>query len=70
MLKDIRKKKGLSQSKLAQITGVKQGVISYIEAGRTKAPRIDTLQALAKGLECSVDDLVKPGDDLNDGKTA
>ena len=68
MLRDMRKKLGISQAKLAEQTGIAQGVISYIECGRTRHPRIDTLQALASALGCTVDDLIETGGQA-DGKT-
>ena len=58
MLKEIREQHGLSQNALAKATGIPQGVISYIESGKTKSPRIDTLQAIANALDCTVEDLV------------
>ena len=54
----IRVQKGLSQQELSRISGVSQSVISDIEKGKTPAPRIDTVLALAQGLGCTLDDLV------------
>ena len=59
MLRELRIKRGISQNELARRAGVKQSVISYIENGRTKHPRIDTLTALAAVLGVSVEKLVK-----------
>ena len=59
MIRELRIKKGLSQMELANRAGVKQSVISYIESGRTKHPRIDTLAAIAKVLGVSVDKLLR-----------
>ena len=59
MLRELRIKRGISQNELARRAGVKQSVISYIENGRTKHPRIDTLTAIAAVLGVSVDTLVK-----------
>ena len=61
MLREARKKRGMSQAELARKAGVPQGVISYIECGRTKHPRIDTLQAIAAALQCTVDELLQGG---------
>lgn len=61
MLKEMRKKRGISQAELARRTGIPQGVISYIECGRTKHPRVDTMQALATALQCTVDELLGGG---------
>lgn len=52
-----RKIAGLSQNELAQKAGVSQATISDIEAGNTNAPRVDTLQAIARVLGCTIDDL-------------
>lgn len=59
MLKEIREKRGMSQAELSRRTGISQGVISYIECGRTKNPRIDTMQAIAAALHCTVDELLR-----------
>ena len=59
MIRELLKKRGISQNELARRAGVKQSVISYIENGRTKHPRIDTLTAIAAVLGVSVDTLVK-----------
>lgn len=59
MLRELRLKKGLSQMELAERAGVKQSVISYIESGRTKNPRIDTLASIAKVLGVPIEKLLK-----------
>lgn len=59
MIRELRKKQGISQSELARRAGIRQGVLSYIESGRTKHPRIDTLSAIARALGVSVDKLMK-----------
>ena len=51
--------KGWSQSELARRSGVKQGVLSYIESGRTLHPRIDTLALIAKALGVPVEMLIR-----------
>lgn len=62
MLREIRKKRGISQAELARRTGIPQGVISYIECGRTRHPRVDTMQAIATALQCTVDELLQGGE--------
>lgn len=69
MLREMRKKRGLSQAELARRTGLAQGVISYIETGKTRWPRIDTLQALAAALNCTIEELADTGGQKN-GATA
>jgi putative transcriptional regulator len=58
MVAEQREKRGLSQNQLAKKSGVPQSVISDIESGKTKAPRIDTLVAIAEALETNVTDLI------------
>ena len=53
-LKELRKKKGLSQAKLAKLANVDQPQISSWENGRT--PTIESLTRIAKALG------VKPGE--------
>ena len=60
-LSKIREQAGLSQNELASKANVSQSAISDIEAGRTKAPRIDTLLAVAAALNCTLDDLFDAG---------
>lgn len=50
---------GLSQNELARRAGIKQSVLSYIESGRTKNPRIDTLTAIAAALKVPVTKLLE-----------
>lgn len=58
MIKEHREKAGLSQNQLAKLSGVPQSVICDIESKKTKAPRIDTLQAIAEALKMTVDELI------------
>ena len=59
MIRELRQKLGWSQSELARRAGIKQGVLSYIENGRTKHPRSDTLAAIASALGVTVERLLK-----------
>ena len=59
LIKELRMKRGWSQNELSRRSGVRQGVLSYIESGRTKHPRIDTLEALAGALGVPVSELIK-----------
>ena len=59
MIKRLRRRLGITQSELARRAGIRQGVLSYIENGRTKHPRIDTLAAIANALGVTVDELLK-----------
>ena len=58
MIAEVRKANGISQNKLAKLSGVPQSVICDIESGKTKAPRIDTLKAIADVLGVTVDELI------------
>ena len=59
MIKELRQKLGMTQTELARKAGIKQGVLSYIENGKTKNPRIDTMQAIAAALGVPVERLMK-----------
>ena len=59
MLRTLRARAGISQAELARRAKIPQGVLSYIENGKTKHPRIDTMQALAKALECTLEELMQ-----------
>ena len=53
-LKGIRDSKGLSQSKLGKLTGLKPAAISHMETGQQK-PSFETLVKLADALGVSMD---------------
>lgn len=68
-LAELRNAARLSQQELARRSGVKQGVISMIESGETKYPRLDTAAKLARALNCTVDELIgTDGDGLKETK--
>ena len=56
-LEKLRKAKGISQIQLAQKTGLTQGAISHIES-EIRKPSIQTAQAIAKALGCTIDELL------------
>jgi len=56
-LRELRLKRGLSQTKLAQEVGVSQTFISALEMG-LKQPSLKTLLALADALSVSPDELL------------
>ena len=58
-IKKYRDKLGVSQDKLSKLTGVTLHTLTKIETGATPDPRIKTLKKIAKGLNVSVDDLIK-----------
>lgn len=59
-LKVIRREKGLTQKQLAEESGVNQRTIENYECGKTdlKKASIETGIALAKALDCRVEDLI------------
>ena len=58
-LKQLRKKKGWTQEKLAQQSGISFHTLIKIERGDIKSPRLETLLKIAKALDLSIDDLLK-----------
>lgn len=57
-LQDVREKRGLSQTLLADMAGIGRAHLSQIENGAVAA-RIDTLHALAKVLELTLEELFR-----------
>lgn len=57
-LSDLREKRGLSQTHLADMAGVGRAHLSQIENGAVAA-RIDTVFALAKALDLSLEELFR-----------
>ena len=55
----IRKRKGLTQEKLARLADISLNTLAKIELGFAKKPIIQTVVKLAKALEVSIDELVK-----------
>ena len=55
----IRKKKGLTQEKLARLADISLNTLAKIELGFAKKPIIQTVVKLAKALEITIDELVK-----------
>ena len=54
-IKALRRKRGLSQKQLAEISGIAQSSISHIETG-DRSPTLRTVEKIAMGLE------VQPGE--------
>lgn len=55
-LSELREKRGLSQTQLADMAGIGRAHLSQIENGAVAA-RIDTLHAIAQALELSLSEL-------------
>lgn len=64
-INEIRKLKGLTNDELSKQSGVPLSTLSKITAGITKNPSIDTLKAIAKALNCSLEDF-----DVNRSKSS
>ena len=56
-LKEIRKKKGITQKELAKKVGLKQSTISGYEIGNS-IMNVDTLLKVIDILDCSADELL------------
>ena len=57
-IRRIRKKKGLSQEKLARLADISNNTLVKIEMGMAKEPTITTVTKIADALNVSIDELV------------
>lgn len=57
-IREIREKKGLSQSKLSKLSGVSSSHIGYLENGE-REPTISVLCKIAKALNVDIKELFK-----------
>jgi len=57
-IKKIRKKKNLTQDKLARIADIPYTSITKIETGVIKSPSIQTVAKIAKALGVSIENLI------------
>jgi DNA-binding XRE family transcriptional regulator len=55
-LREWRKYRGMTQVDLAAISGLSQGAIAQIEAGK-RNPSVETARRFANALNCDIDDL-------------
>jgi transcriptional regulator with XRE-family HTH domain len=62
-VRQLRKKRGLSQERLAQNAGVTTGTVSLVERGRSN-PAWGTVKALANALGISVGELANRAEKL------
>ena len=58
-IKKYREKLGISQDKLSKLADIAYNVIIKVESGATPNPTIETMAKIAKGLNVSIDDLMK-----------
>lgn len=66
IVQKMREKAKLSQIELSRRSGVKQSVISDIENGHTKSPRVETMMALGKVLGFDWREFYLPSADENE----
>lgn len=66
---ELRRARGLTQAKLAEMINLEQEAISRWERG-TRVPTLYCLQQLSNALECTVDDLLRRGSRHIDDQTA
>lgn len=57
-IKRIRRKKGLTQEKLARLADISNNTLVKIEMGMAKEPTITTVTKIADTLRVSIDELV------------
>lgn len=55
-ISELKKKMGLTTEELSKLSGVPKGTLDKILSGITKDPKLETLRALARVLNCSLDD--------------
>lgn len=53
---EYKKKLGMTSEELSDLSGVPLGTLNKILNGTTKDPKLETLKALARVLECRLDD--------------
>jgi transcriptional regulator with XRE-family HTH domain len=63
-LREIRKQRGLSQERLAELTGLSTNYVGEMERG-LKAPGLPVIVRLARALDVSVNDLLRGFTDAN-----
>lgn len=56
-INEIRHEQGLSIDQLVELSGIPKGTLSKITAGITTSPTLDTVKAIARALNCRLDDL-------------
>jgi transcriptional regulator with XRE-family HTH domain len=56
IINKLKKQKGITSEELARLSGVPLGTLNKILNGTTKDPKLETLKAIAKTLECNLDD--------------
>lgn len=55
-INELKKLKKLTNQKLSELSGIPLGTLNKITSGITTDPKIETLKALAKAFDCTLDD--------------
>ena len=55
-IKEYQRKMGITTQELSERSGVPKGTLDKILSGVTKDPKLETLKAIARVLECSLDE--------------
>ena len=58
-IRELRKKKKISQETLARLAGVSLNTIVKIESGESRHPTIQTIAGIAEALGISLDEIIK-----------
>lgn len=56
IINERKKQLGITNSQLSEITGISVSTLDKITAGKKNNPTLDTMQAIADAIGCSIDD--------------
>lgn len=56
-LREIREAKGMTQGKLAEVTGLSSGYLCHLEKGTRTNPSIEVMDRIAKALNKSITEI-------------
>jgi len=58
-LRELRKRKGLTQEQLSELSGIDYKHIQLLESNKASAAKLDTIEKLAKAFDMSPSKLLK-----------
>ena len=58
-LRRLRRRRRLTQHDLSRLTGIQQTTLSALELGKTRDPRISTVERLARALHVTEADVLR-----------
>jgi len=58
-IKELRKRKGLTQERLSELSGIDYKHIQLLESNKAPAAKLDTIEKLAKAFEITPSKLLK-----------